>query len=166
MAGDVVHLRIQDAIQTAELLEQLTVSLDRIGSRDADGEDGANLLWAFVVDGDVDDLPGTFVVEVGVRQAWPFVGLCDSRSARSHEFRLYVDAPWSIGGTHAADPSQTFVWLEASCGLTGLGVDSASVDADGTLQVRFADSSALSISGVATEDTAGEPWWLSPAKQA
>jgi hypothetical protein len=53
MAGDEVHIGIQDAIQTAELLEQLTVSLDRIGSRDADGEDGANLLWAFVVDGDV-----------------------------------------------------------------------------------------------------------------
>lgn len=106
------------------------------------------------------------MVEVGVRQAWPFVGFCDNRFARSQEFRLYVDAPWSIGDTDAADPSEPSAWLEASGGLTGLGVDSASVDADGTIQVRFADSSALSISGGATSDTAGEPWWLSPAQQA
>jgi hypothetical protein len=28
---------------------------------------------------DVEQLIGSFVVEIGFRQAWPFLGLCDNR---------------------------------------------------------------------------------------
>ena len=45
-----VELSFRDALEIAELLEQLTVSLDRIGSRMADGQDGGPLLLAFSLD--------------------------------------------------------------------------------------------------------------------
>lgn len=41
---------LRDALAVASFLEQLTVSLDRIGSREGEGMDGARMLSNFVDD--------------------------------------------------------------------------------------------------------------------
>lgn len=47
---EVVRIPIHSALEIAEFLEQLAVSLDRIGSQVADGLDGPKSLWEFVID--------------------------------------------------------------------------------------------------------------------
>ena len=52
---------------------------------------------------EVEPLRGQFVVEVGLRQAWPFLTLCDNAPTPPRETRVY------IGTTFHVDSSpQTF----------------------------------------------------------
>lgn len=48
-----VHLPLDAALEVASLLDQLTVSLDRIGSRAAGGMDESRMLRNFVDDADI-----------------------------------------------------------------------------------------------------------------
>jgi hypothetical protein len=41
-------------------------------------------------------LNGRFVVEIGIRQAWPFVTLCDNRARPANEVRLYIDTVFDV----------------------------------------------------------------------
>ena len=86
---------------------------------------------------DVDELVGAFVVEVGVRQAWPFLGFCDNRGASSRETRLYLDAFWSIDG-EPGSAADTQHWLVSADALNGLTVSDATVESGGTLRLKFA----------------------------
>jgi hypothetical protein len=45
-----VRVRLKDALEVAAFLEQLTISLDRIGSREGSGMDGPRMLHNFVID--------------------------------------------------------------------------------------------------------------------
>ncbi|WP_139977243.1 hypothetical protein [Nocardioides litoris] len=110
---------------------------------------------------DAEGLAGTFVVEVGVRQSWPFVGFCDARPTPVVESRLYLDAPWSVDGTeHRA--TDDAAWLAVAGGLGGLTVTAATTDPDGSLVLRL-DDVVLRVSGTADDATTGPPWWLSRA---
>lgn len=211
-----MHLDLGDAVATAQLLEQLTVSLDRIGSRQADGWDAGSMLTAFVAAADVvercsvarqplwdaidavkgegtsealgegiryypevggeavtrdpwrsadhdhTDLPGTFVVEIGVRQAWPFIGFCDNRFAVSRELRLYLDAPWRVGDASSGGAADLEAWLTAAEPLNGLTVEAAVVEADGSLHVEFLNGPTLRVPASNVASSAGESWWLTP----
>jgi hypothetical protein len=105
------------------------------------------------------DLPGCFVVEIGERQAWYFIGCCDNRSVRSCEIRLYVDAAWRRQSDEAGATAHELVRL---AGLNGLTVLEARCHDDATPHLAFADGETLTIAGRANEDTVGEPWWSSP----
>lgn len=213
MGPEHVRLRLEDAIAAAELLEQVTVSLDRIGSREADGFDPGSMLSAFLHAADISrrcswarqplwdaiddlkghgtseqladaipvypevggeattrfpwrdtqldsgDLPGTFVVEVGIRQSWPFVGFCDNRFAESLELRLYLNTTWRLGEIRSDDVPAT-QWLTIADRINGLTVDTASVDAHGSLRLGFHDGPSLTLAEQA-RPTGEEAWWLS-----
>ena len=79
---------------------------------------------------DVTELVGSFVVEIGIRQAWPFVGFCDNRPTRSRETRLYIDATWSIDDVEDDDR-----WLLTAARLNGVNVVRTYVGTDGSLNV-------------------------------
>ena len=113
---------------------------------------------------DVGELVGSFVIEVGVRQAWPFIGFCDNRDALSKETRLYVDAPWAIDGEAGGSPADTERWLSAVDSLNGLTVSAAQVEGAG-LRLDLADGSYVTASGEAASETVGEPWWFEPWRQ-
>lgn len=112
-------------------------------------------------DVDPDELAGCFVVEVGERQAWPFITFADGGSARPREARLYLDSLWQV-----RPPSESSGALLASAevcrllDLSNLTVERAQVSEAGELEVCFADGSSVTVSGVATADTVGEPWWF------
>lgn len=117
---------------------------------------------------DVDQIAGSFVVEVGFRQAWPFLGLCDDRATPAQEARLYIDAPWAIeaavpvgGGAH-----DDIAWLTAAVALNGRTVDNAQVDDDGTLRLTTDDGLVLVVSGQPKPYTVGEAWRLSDWRPA
>src|SRR5262245_35385344 len=40
---------------------------------------------------------GSFVTEVGIRQAWLFLTLCNNAVAPAQETRLFLDTNWSLG---------------------------------------------------------------------
>lgn len=108
---------------------------------------------------DVEELVGAFVVEVGVRQAWPFLGFCDNRGVQSEESRLTLDTSWSIGDEHGAElDSQR--WLLAADALNGLTVSQVTVESDGALHLGFADGPVLRVSAETSAESTGVPWWL------
>ncbi|ANS78010.1 hypothetical protein SGUI_0614 [Serinicoccus hydrothermalis] len=111
---------------------------------------------------DVDQLVGAFVVEVGIRQAWPFLGFCDNREAPSKEARLYLDASWSINDERGPRSGATEDWLVAADDLNGLTVSRATAESDGRLRLDFTGGATLSISAEVASASSGEPWWMSP----
>lgn len=111
---------------------------------------------------DVNELVGTFVVEVGVRQAWPFVGFCDHRVTSSRETRLYLDATWSIGGEPERGVDETQQWLTAADDLDGLTVSDATVVSGGALRLEFVGGVVLSVSTTSTLKFSEARWWFSP----
>jgi hypothetical protein len=112
---------------------------------------------------DVEQLAGSFVAEVGFRQAWPFLGFCNNRSAPPQETRLYIDASWAI----EANPSVTgsanddVTWLTAAAAFNGTTIDTARVEVDGSMRLTTDSGIALVVSGEPEPWTVGEPWWLS-----
>ena len=50
---ETVQIPVRKALEIAKFLEQLTVSLDRIGSRAAEVMDGPRMLWDFTVAAEV-----------------------------------------------------------------------------------------------------------------
>lgn len=110
-----------------------------------------------------DQLAGCFVVEIGLRQAWPFLGFCDNRSTPPQESRLYLDTEWCIEAASrvqgtAADEA---TWLTAALTLNGATIAEAHVADDGTLLLTMTDQRSLVASGRPGAAPVGEPWWLS-----
>ncbi|MGW7415777.1 hypothetical protein [Streptomyces sp. NPDC054863] len=110
------------------------------------------------------DLPGKLVVEVGERQAWPFLTFLDTESRQEREIRLYLDSDWRItaprdpGGprTHTPDNPLPDLALINNCHVV-----TATEHADVSVDIVFDNDLTLRISGDGTENTVGEPWWFS-----
>jgi hypothetical protein len=106
------------------------------------------------------ELVGTFVVEIGERQAWPFLTFCDNGATPSREARLYIDTGFTLNGAlawSAADEPAVVELLP----LNNLAV--VAVDVHGTeLSLTFSDDTHMVVSGVAAWWTTGDVWWLGP----
>jgi hypothetical protein len=109
---------------------------------------------------DVTELVGSFVVEIGIRQAWPFVGFCDNRPTRSRETRLYIDATWSIDDV-VDDVEDDDRRLLTAARLNGVNVVRTYGGTDGSLNVETDRGHTLVVSGEPTARTVGEPWQFS-----
>jgi hypothetical protein len=112
---------------------------------------------------DVEQITGSFVVEIGVRQAWPFVGLCDNRPTPAQETRLYIDASWTIEATTSTSggAEDDIIWLTAAAALNNTTIDTAWIDEDGRLHLTTDSGLTLAVSGKPESYTTGEPWRLS-----
>lgn len=110
-----------------------------------------------------DQLAGCFVVEIGLRQAWPFLGFCDNRSTPPQENRLYLDTEWCIeaGSRVQGTAADEATWLTAALTLNGATIAEAHVADDGTLLLTMTDQRSLVASGQPGAAPVGEPWWLS-----
>jgi hypothetical protein len=114
------------------------------------------------------EINGCFVIEVGERQAWPFLTFSDNRQAQSREARLYLDASWTVhttGGrslTSSIEQDNDVQRLGALLGLNNARVDQVHVSQDGALVIVFAGGAGLVAPGSPTNSTTHEPWWLSP----
>ncbi|WP_327039678.1 hypothetical protein [Micromonospora maris] len=110
-----------------------------------------------------EQLIGCFVVEVGLRQAWPFLGFCDNRSTPPQESRLYLDTDWCVEAPELVRGTvdDEAAWLTAALALNGTTIAEAQVTDDGTLLLATTDQRSLVASGQPQSAPVGEPWWLS-----
>jgi hypothetical protein len=113
-------------------------------------------------------LRGWFVVEIGVRQAWPHVTFANNDAARSPaEVRLYIDSHFAVApppanlGTSKEDHERT--WLLRLVEILNLTVQDATVGEDNSLALTFHGDVSLWVSGVAAPWTTHEVWWLAAA---
>ncbi len=108
---------------------------------------------------DPTELVGCFTVEVGERQAWPFITFCDNRGSKSREVRLYLDTSYSVRSPNGDASLEGTVYdlLE----LNNLLVDAVEVSED-ALVITWAGGFRLQVSNVAEPQTTGDVWWLSP----
>lgn len=104
------------------------------------------------------DLVGLFVVELGERQAWPFIQFCDNRPTPSREVRLYIDTVFDVFLPAVVKVEDRLHRLLA---LNNLTVGAVEVRGPG-LDVSFTDGSRLTISEEAQSWTTGDIWWLTP----
>jgi hypothetical protein len=107
------------------------------------------------------ELQGWFVTEAGVRQAWPFLNLCQPASNR--EVRLYIDTDFEVGvsgegvGGLVDELASSAARLAMVLNST---VDGVTLLDDDTLELRFGDEQRLRISGEPNATTTSEPWRL------
>jgi hypothetical protein len=106
-----------------------------------------------------EDLAGRFVAEVGIRQVWPFLTLCNA-GAGGDELRLYIDTEFEVKPGSGLVVDDDMERLAALAGLLNLTVDRATVASDGELKLGFADGGVLAVSGVAASFTTHAPWWV------
>lgn len=107
------------------------------------------------------------MVEVGFRQAWPFLGLADNRPAVARETRLYIDSTWTIttATAVAGGADEGLAWLTAAIAMNGETIHTARVD-DGVLALTTISGIELVVSNEPQPYTAGEPWRLSGWRDA
>jgi hypothetical protein len=110
-------------------------------------------------------LRGQFVVEVGVRQAWPFLTLCDNASTPPRETRLYIGTTFRVGSSPPTfadgDPEPALARLLA---LNNMTVTDVAVRADNELRLVFdGGQSTLTVDAV-PRDFTGDIWWLGVAR--
>lgn len=101
-------------------------------------------------------LNGWHVVEVGRRQAWPFMGFADPESGM--EVRLYIDSTFKISGRRSALRQHDDAAVKALESLSGLTVRSVE-SSPAQLNIQF-DETTLSIEQEANELTSGSPWYF------
>lgn len=108
-----------------------------------------------------EELIGSFVVEVGVRQAWPFLTFCDNRPTPEEERRLYIESGIKVTpptDITAYNPLST-QW-QALCVLDGLVVSSVDVSPDANLRIGFETGESLVVFGEQDAPASGPPWWV------
>ncbi|MEV6370425.1 hypothetical protein AB0L86_26430 [Micromonospora musae] len=114
---------------------------------------------------DPHSLTGLSVVEIGIRQAWPFITFSsDEEIGRPTELRLFIDTTCEVRlpPSHTLDlasddPAGT---LHALLELLNLTVAVVTVGPDGGLVLDFDGGSTLCVSGVAEAWTTHDVWWL------
>ncbi|MFE5286257.1 hypothetical protein ACFRAQ_14935 [Nocardia sp. NPDC056611] len=116
-----------------------------------------------------DDAPALlrerFVVEIGIRQAWPYVTFADHRDEASpQEVRLYIDSSFTVMPGPAvpvpAEEDDEKLRLLRLAEVLNRTVHDVTVEDDGSLMVRFHDNVRLRVSGHSQPWTAHDVWWL------
>ena len=109
------------------------------------------------------ELPGSgsFVFEVGLRQAWLYLTLCDNTPETSVETRLYLDTGWSLDSDRFdLDSDELESGLVTLCRLINRTLNHSAVLADRGLLLDFGDHGRLEIDGSDAAATTHDIWWL------
>ena len=113
---------------------------------------------------EVEAVLGQFVVEVGVRQAWPFLTLCDNTPTPARETRLYIGTSFRVGSAPQTfadgDPDPAVAQLLE---LTNRTVTDVAVSKDNELRLVFdGGQSALTVDAAPRAFT-GDIGWVGAA---
>lgn len=106
------------------------------------------------------DLVGRYVVESGVRQVWPFLGILEFSTSR--EVRLYIDTDVTISN---AESSFTLRQVDPDL-LRELGacvldyVVSVEDRVEDGLTLVLDSGTRVTISGRENDETSRVPWWV------
>jgi hypothetical protein len=121
------------------------------------------------------DAPGLlrerFVVEIGIRQAWPYVTFADNNDgATPPEVRLYIDSSFTVVpapidlGTGEEDDER--LWLLRLAEVINLTVQDVTVEDNANLMVSFHGNVCLRVSGHGAPWTTGDVWSLTASESA
>jgi hypothetical protein len=114
---------------------------------------------------EVEALRAQFVVEVGVRQAWPFLTLCDNAHTPPRETRLYIGTTFRVGSSPLTfadgDPEPAVAKLLE---LNNRTVTAVAVGADKELRVVFDGGQSTLVVDAVPRDFTGDIWWLAPGR--
>ncbi|MDB4873446.1 MAG: hypothetical protein JWL97_4450 [Gemmatimonadales bacterium] len=121
--------------------------------------------WGCMTELDAAALAGCFVVEIGVRQAWPFLTFASNvADADPAEIRLYIDSTFSVlpapPGSGDGSEDETRLWLLRLEVLLNETVTDVLVEADASLVVIFREDLRLRVSGHGAPWTTHEVWRL------
>jgi hypothetical protein len=114
---------------------------------------------------DPESLAGSCVVEIGIRQAWPYITFAWSDAGvELDEVRLYIGSTFAVDSADPApadceddDLEQGLLHLLEVLNLT---VTRATAEDDATLLLRFDGDRSLRISGTPAAWTTGDVWWF------
>lgn len=108
---------------------------------------------------DVSVLSDYWVVEIGCRQAWPFVTFRHDASDR--EVRLYIDSSVRVmGATDEVFDQEDDELLRALGQVLNSTVRSAEVTEAARLVIPMLDGVILEVSGTDNSITTTAPWWF------
>jgi hypothetical protein len=107
-------------------------------------------------------LQGQFVVEVGVRQAWPFVTFCASDPSETSEIRLYIGTTFRLDtGRRAFEDGDAERAAGVLLELNNRTVTDVQTSEANELLLSFdGGERALVIAGTAASFTTHDVWWL------
>jgi hypothetical protein len=109
---------------------------------------------------------GSFVTEVGIRQAWLFVTLCDNAQSLA-ETRLYLDTSWRLDSRRFdLDADELEAGLLSLCRLINRTLDHSAILVDGRLVLDFGENGRLEIDGSAAAATTHDIRWLGRVGEA
>ena len=110
---------------------------------------------------DVEALRGQFVVEVGVRQAWPFLTLCDNVPTPARETRLYIGTSFRVGSSpRTFADGDTDPAVAQLLQLNNRTVTDVAVSADNELRLVFDEGGATVTVDARPRAFTGDIWWL------
>jgi hypothetical protein len=104
---------------------------------------------------------GSFVIEVGIRQAWPFLTFCHNGSTPPTEVRLYIESgievrpPVKVAAGDALASQWQSLWA-----LTDAVVSAVEVNLGGDLRINFESGQLLLVFGDQTAEASQPPWWF------
>jgi hypothetical protein len=106
---------------------------------------------------------GSVVTEVGIRQAWLFLTLCDNEPTPPTEVRVYLDSNWTLGTTRFdLDADELESGLLTLCRVLNTTLAAASTSG-ADLVLDFEDHGRLHVDGRGAVNTTHDVWWLAKA---
>lgn len=107
-------------------------------------------------------LQDQFVVEVGIRQAWPFVTFCDSDPSATSEIRLYIDTTFRLEpGRKGFEDGDAERAARELLDLNNRTVTDVQTSEANELLLSFdGGERVLVIAGTAASFTTHDVWWL------
>ncbi|MBG0829663.1 hypothetical protein HS041_18015 [Planomonospora sp. ID67723] len=104
----------------------------------------------------LEDLPGTFVTEIGQGQVEYFITFCDNRTTPSRQTRLYMDCDFQIEAGSNPELSRLITEhrhpLAQLSALSSLTVEEIQVNASGELIMRLDDDVVFTVLNQAARD--------------
>jgi hypothetical protein len=110
-------------------------------------------------------LCGYFVVEIGVRQAWPYIAFASNdNGANPAEMRLYIDSGFTVTpmpiGLGMGEEDEVRLGLLRLAEVVNLTVHEVTVEKDASLSLSFYGDVFLHVSGQPASWTTHDVWWL------
>jgi hypothetical protein len=107
-------------------------------------------------------LQGRYVVEVGLRQAWPFVTFCGSDPSATSEIRLYIDTTFRLDeGRRVFEDGDAERAAAELLDLSNRTVtDVQSSEANELLASFDGGERVLVVAGTPASFTTQDVWWL------
>ncbi|MEO5875738.1 MAG: hypothetical protein ABIS86_06805 [Streptosporangiaceae bacterium] len=110
------------------------------------------------------ELYGYSVIEIGIRQAWPFVKFASSAEGDHPEIRLNIDSGFTVTGIDrkgsSGEEDDDELWVRRLLEVNNLTVQHGRIEPDASLVLTFDDGVCLRVNGSPAPWTTQDVWSL------